>query len=91
MSFVWNKVPFIHHARRNENFTWESTFDSKSSETKGYASTKAGNVIGQLQLPGNQLLNSMTSQCYDSNRFLPVKGKQNTAEVLNQGSFCFSY
>ncbi|KAA3483237.1 squamosa promoter-binding-like protein 2 [Gossypium australe] len=85
MSFVWNKVPFLHNARPNENFTWEGTFVSKSSETKGYAPTKAGNVNGQLQLPGNQLLNSMTSRCYHSNRFLPVKGKQNTVEVLNQG------
>ncbi|KAH1098095.1 hypothetical protein J1N35_015016 [Gossypium stocksii] len=85
MSFVWNKVPFLHNARPNENFTWEGTFVSKSSETKGYAPTKAGNVNGQLQLPGNQLLNSMTSRCYDSNRFLPVKGKQTTVEVLNQG------
>ncbi|PPS06078.1 hypothetical protein GOBAR_AA14566 [Gossypium barbadense] len=84
MSFVWNKVPFLHNARPNENFSWEGTFVSKSSETKGYALTKAGNVNGQLQLPGNQLLNSMTSRCYDSNRF-PVKGKQNTVEVLNQG------
>ncbi|PPD69641.1 hypothetical protein GOBAR_DD33480 [Gossypium barbadense] len=84
MSFVWNKVPFLHNARPNENFTWEGTFVSKSSETKGYAPTKAGNANGQLQLPGNQLLNSMTSRCYDSNRFLPVKGKQNTVEVLNQ-------
>ncbi|XP_022776332.1 squamosa promoter-binding-like protein 2 [Durio zibethinus] len=85
MSFVWNKVPFLHNARPNENFTWEGTFDSKSSQMKGYTPTKAGNVNGQLQLPGNQLLNSITMRCHDSNRLLPSKGKHNTAEVLNQG------
>ncbi|XWS69269.1 hypothetical protein CRYUN_Cryun04dG0164300 [Craigia yunnanensis] len=90
MSFVWNKVPFLHNARPNDNFTWEGTFDSKSSEMKGYTPTKVGIVNGQLQLPGNQLLNSITMQCHDSNRVLPTKGKHNTAEVLNQGLFCFS-
>ncbi|XWS63872.1 hypothetical protein CRYUN_Cryun06bG0138900 [Craigia yunnanensis] len=85
MSFVWNKVPFLHNARPNENFTWEGTFDSKPSQMKGYTPTKVGSVNGQLQLPGNQLLNSITVRCHDSNRFLPAKGKHYTAEVLNQG------
>ncbi|XVE92114.1 hypothetical protein REPUB_Repub01dG0069300 [Reevesia pubescens] len=84
MSFVWNKVPFLH-ARPNESFTWEGAFNSKSSQMKGYTPTKVGNVNGQLQLPGNQPLNSNTMRCHDSNRFLPAKGKHNTAEVLNQG------
>ncbi|KAK6252772.1 hypothetical protein QUC31_014492 [Theobroma cacao] len=84
MGFVWNKVPFLH-ARPNEGFTWEGTFDSKSSHMKGFTPTKVGNDNGQLQLPGNQLLNSITMRCQDSNRFLPTKGKDNTAEVLNQG------
>ncbi|XVF02769.1 hypothetical protein REPUB_Repub04eG0202500 [Reevesia pubescens] len=85
MNFVWNKVPFLHNARPNKTFTWEGTFDSKSSQMKGYTPSKVGNVNGQLQLPGNQLLNSITMCCHDSNRFLPAKGKHNTAEVLNQG------
>ncbi|OMO60522.1 Transcription factor, SBP-box [Corchorus capsularis] len=84
LGFVWNKVPFLH-ARSNETFTWEGTFDPKSSQMKGFAPTKGGNVNGQIQLPGNQLLNSITMRCHDSNRFLPAKGKHNTAEVLNQG------
>ncbi|KAE8719665.1 Ran BP2/NZF zinc finger-like superfamily protein isoform 1 [Hibiscus syriacus] len=76
MSFAWNKVPFIHNARRNENFTWEGTFDSRSSQLKGYASMKARNVNVQLQLPGNQPLNSMATRCHDSTGI---------AEALNQG------
>lgn len=89
MGFVWNKASFLH-ARPNENFTWEGTFDFRSPQLKGYATTKVGNVNGQLQLPGNQLLNPITMQCHDSNRFLPAKGKHSTAEVLNQGLFCLS-
>ncbi|KAK8529288.1 hypothetical protein V6N13_102223 [Hibiscus sabdariffa] len=76
MSFSWNKVPFIHNARCNEKFTYEGAFDSKSYQLKGYAPTKTGNVNGQLQLPGNQQLNSITTRCHDSS---------STAEVLNQG------
>ncbi|GMI75127.1 squamosa promoter binding protein-like 2 [Hibiscus trionum] len=76
MSFAWDKVPFIHNARPNETFTWEGTFDSRSSQLKGYAPTKAGNVNGQLQLPGNQPLNSITTRCH---------GSSSTAEVLNRG------
>ncbi|XVE85340.1 hypothetical protein DITRI_Ditri17bG0083500 [Diplodiscus trichospermus] len=81
--FVWNKVPFLH-TRPNENFIWEGAFDSKSPQLKGYTPTKVGNVNGQ-QLPGNQLLNSITMRCNDSNRLVPAKGKHSTAEVLNQG------
>ncbi|XVF85283.1 hypothetical protein PTKIN_Ptkin17bG0105000 [Pterospermum kingtungense] len=90
MGFVWNKVPFLN-ASSSENFTWQGTFDSRSPQLKGYATTKVGNVNGQLQLPANQLLNSITTQYHDSNRFLPAKGKHSTAEVLNQGLFCLSY
>ncbi|KAH1122570.1 hypothetical protein J1N35_005730 [Gossypium stocksii] len=85
MSFIWNKVPFLHNARPNEIFTWEGTFDSKSSQMKGYTATKVGNVNGQPNLPGNQLLNSITMRCHDSNGFLPTKGKQSTDDILNQG------
>ncbi|XWS22770.1 hypothetical protein CRYUN_Cryun29cG0065000 [Craigia yunnanensis] len=84
IGFVWNKVPY-NHARPNEKFTWESTFDSKTPQLKGYTPTKVGNVNGQLQLPGNPLLNSITMRCHDPNRFLPSKGKYSAAEVLNQG------
>ncbi|XVE74767.1 hypothetical protein DITRI_Ditri12bG0044400 [Diplodiscus trichospermus] len=84
-SFLWNKVPFLHNAIPNEDFTWEGTFESKFSQMKGYTSTKVGNVNGQLELPGNQLLNSITMRCHDSNRFLPAKDKYATAEVPNQG------
>ncbi|KAL1120692.1 hypothetical protein V6Z11_D01G181900 [Gossypium hirsutum] len=84
MSFIWNKVPFLHNARPNEIFTWEGTFDSKSSQMKGYTPTKVGNVNGQPNLPGNQLLNSITMRCHDSNGFLPSKGKQSIDDILNQ-------
>ncbi|XWS34550.1 hypothetical protein CRYUN_Cryun21dG0048400 [Craigia yunnanensis] len=84
MGFVWNKAPFLH-ARPHENFTWEGTFDSNSPQLKGYTPAKVGNVNGQLQLPGNQQLNSITMRCHDSNRFMPAQGKHSTAEVLNQG------
>ncbi|OMO79290.1 putative LIGULELESS1 protein [Corchorus olitorius] len=89
MGFVFNKVPFFH-VRSNETFTWEGAFESKSSQMKGFAHTKGGNANGQLQLPGNQLLNSFIIRCHDSNRFRPAKGKHNTAEVLNQGLFSFA-
>lgn len=91
MSFIRNKVPFLHYARPNEIFTWEGTFDSKSSQMKGYTSTKVGNVNGQPNLPGNQLLNSITMRCHDSNGFQPTKGKQSTDDILNQGLVCLSY
>ncbi|XP_022733083.1 squamosa promoter-binding-like protein 2 isoform X2 [Durio zibethinus] len=84
VGFVWNKVPFLH-ARPNEDFTWEGTSDFKSPQFKGYTPAKVGNVNGQLQLPGNQLLNSITMQCHDSNTCLPAKGKHSTTAVLNQG------
>ncbi|XVF43699.1 hypothetical protein PTKIN_Ptkin02bG0061600 [Pterospermum kingtungense] len=85
MSFAWNKVPFLHNARPDENFIWEGTFDSKSSQMKGYTPTKVGNVNGQLKLPGNLIWNSNTMRCHDFSRFLPSKVKHSTAEVPNQG------
>ncbi|KAK8522595.1 hypothetical protein V6N13_115555 [Hibiscus sabdariffa] len=84
MTFVWNKVPVLHNARPNEDFAWEDTLDSKHFQIKGYNPTKVENVNGQQHLPGNQLLNSITMRCHDSNGYLPTKGKQITADVLNQ-------
>ncbi|KAK8512767.1 hypothetical protein V6N13_090482 [Hibiscus sabdariffa] len=83
MSFVWNKVPV--NARPNDDFAWEGTLESKPFEIKGYNPTKVENVNRQQHLPGNQLLNSITMRCHDSNGYLPSKGKQSTADVLNQG------
>ncbi|GMI70846.1 squamosa promoter binding protein-like 2 [Hibiscus trionum] len=84
-SFVWNKVPVLYNARPSDDFTWEDTLDSKPFQIKGYNPTKDENVNGQQHLPGNQLLNSITMRCHDSNGYLPAKGKQSTANVLNQG------
>ncbi|XP_039041051.1 squamosa promoter-binding-like protein 2 isoform X2 [Hibiscus syriacus] len=85
MSFDRNKVSVLHNARPNEDFAWESTLDSKPFQLKGYNPTKIGNVNGQQHLPGNQLLSSITMRCHDSNGYLHTKGKQSTADVLNQG------
>ncbi|MBA0872273.1 hypothetical protein Goshw_010341 [Gossypium schwendimanii] len=84
-SFVWNEVPILHNARPNKKFALEGTFYSKSSRMTSYMPTKLGNINEQVQLPINQLSNPIMMRCHDFNKFLPSKGKQNTAEVLNGG------
>ncbi|KAB2088329.1 hypothetical protein ES319_A04G168500v1 [Gossypium barbadense] len=84
-SFVWNEVPILHNARPNKKFALEGTFYSKSSQMTSYTPTKLGNINEQVQLPINQLSNPITMRCHDFNKFLPSKGKQNTAEVLDGG------
>ncbi|MBA0727013.1 hypothetical protein Golax_002799 [Gossypium laxum] len=84
-SFVWNEVPILHNARPNKKFALEGTFYSKSSRMTSYMPTKLGNINEQVQLPINQLSNPIMMRCHDFNKFLPSKGKQNTAEVLDGG------
>lgn len=90
-SFVWNEVPIRHNSRPNEKFTLEGTFYSKSSQMTSYMPTKLGNINEQVQLPINQLSNPITMRSHDFNKFLPSKGKQNTAEVLGGGMFSLFY
>ncbi|MBA0815271.1 hypothetical protein Gohar_021033 [Gossypium harknessii] len=84
-SFVWNEVPILHNARPNKKFAMEGTFYSKSSRMTSYMPMKLGNINEQVQLPINQLSNPIMMRCNDFNKFLPSKGKQNTAEVLDGG------
>nr|KJB78084.1 hypothetical protein B456_012G176500 [Gossypium raimondii] len=90
-SFVWNEVPILHNARPNKKFAMEGTFYSKSSRMTSYMPMKLGNINEQVQLPINQLSNPIMMRCNDFNKFLPSKGKQNTAEVLDGGMFSLFY
>ncbi|KAB2036271.1 hypothetical protein ES319_D04G213200v1 [Gossypium barbadense] len=84
-SFVWNEVPILHNVRPKKKFAMEGTFYSKSSRMTSYMPMKLGNINEQVQLPINQLSNPIMMRCNDFNKFLPSKGKQNTAEVLDGG------
>ncbi|KAK0575152.1 hypothetical protein LWI29_034664 [Acer saccharum] len=85
ISFVWNRDSFVQR-KPSENFTWESSCGSGSSQSKGYVSkpAKAGGTNGLLHSGGNRLSNSATAHFQDSSGFFLSKAKGAT-EVLNQG------
>ncbi|KAK8360687.1 hypothetical protein V6Z12_A04G180400 [Gossypium hirsutum] len=78
-----------HNARRRKPQTEATHFNAaripslSSSSYDGKQRTSF--VWNEVQLPINQLSNPITMRCHDFNKFLPSKGKQNTAEVLDGG------
>ncbi|GKV16131.1 hypothetical protein SLEP1_g26816 [Rubroshorea leprosula] len=82
ISFVWNRVPFIP-TRPVENFAWEGTFGSKPTQTKVYTNPKVGSINGELQLPGNDVLNPLAKRNNGSYGSLLPKAKC-SAVVLDQ-------
>ncbi|GLT73806.1 hypothetical protein SLA2020_456400 [Shorea laevis] len=83
ISFVCNRVPFIH-PRPNENFVWEGSFSSKSAQMKGHTHPKVESINRELQLPGNEAWNPISKCNQDSSGFELPKAKHNATEVLNQ-------